>query len=108
MISGIHLATALSVMLHMEQEGEMMETKEIKVRLDNLIDDWDMLEPRSDWYDWQRDVVQASERLSEQQQVIDDLVKALEHARHEMWEFGMNEDILQPVREAISRAKENE
>ena len=85
MISGIHLATALSVMLHMEQEGNGMDTKEVIYRLRDAAEKdegpyanavmrvWGPL-PEFQMY---RDLSFAADRLSEQQQVIDELVEAL-------------------------------
>ena len=34
-----------------------------------------------------------------------EMLAALEHARHKMWEYGFSEDDLAPVREAIAKAE---
>lgn len=77
MISGIHLATALSVMLHMEQEGNGMETKELRFALlKGCV--WDASISRVNESETNVIMERAADRLSEQQQVIDELVNAME------------------------------
>jgi hypothetical protein len=46
-------------------------------RLHLLMDDWEVLEAREDWWKWQKDVAEAADALEAKDALIADLVDAL-------------------------------
>lgn len=116
MISGINLATALSVMLHMEQEGngmdKMNKTEELSERLKYVAD---ILDTHSEKLPVPPHIRlhatkarEAADRLSEQQQVIDELHSALWGVRENLIRLAWDENtvMIEGIDKALSRSKD--
>ena len=52
-------------------------------------------------------IIRMQGELDSLRERVEYLTETLEYARHEMWEYGSSEDVLQPVRVAISSVRDH-